>query len=86
MIFTEQMTYASESSADSLLVGITVSRGLTLFHAKNLTGFLRNLSEILNAFSKVFNIQAFLSGFQAALFHGSNVIGDRLNDIFEVVD
>lgn len=80
------MTYVSESSADSLLVGIAVSRGLTLLLAKNLIGVLHNLSEVLDAIFNVFNVQALLPGFQAALFHRSDVIGDGFNDHFEVVD
>lgn len=47
------MTYGSESIADSLLVDIAVSRGLTLLLAKNLSGVLSNLTEILEA---LFNV------------------------------
>lgn len=82
------MTYASESSTDSLLVGIAVSRVLTLLlSAKNLARVFHDLGDILNALFNVRNIQALLSGFQAALaVHGRIVIGGSLNYAFEVID
>ena len=77
------MTYDSESTTDSLLVGIAVSRVLTLLlSAKNLARVFHDL-----ALFNVRNIQALLSGFQAALaVHGRIVIGGSLNYAFEVID
>lgn len=80
------MTYSLESLADYLLVGITVFRGLTLLLAKNLSGVLNILIEIIEALFNVFSVKALLPGFQAALFHSSDIFGDYLDDHFEVID
>ena len=72
--------------ADYLLVGIAVSRGSTLLLAKNLTGVLNILIEIIEALFNVFSVKALLPGFQAALFHSSDIFGDCLDYRFEVID
>lgn len=84
---TLKTTYASERSANRLLLSVAVGRsGLSLL-SKNLRWILDNLPKIAQASIKVLHIQAILTSLDGALaIHSRNVISNIVNDLLEVVD
>ena len=83
---TLRITYASERSANGLLLGVTIGRsGLSLL-SKNFRWILNNFRNTLQTFPKVL-LQTILTSLKGALaVHSSNVICGSFIDLLEVVD